>query len=230
MHKILADILRRKRREVALAKTFLPLQQLVREAEGFTHKSQFRLRLENASDRGAIIAEIKVASPTYPNLGVLADASARARIYERAGADGISFITEKHYFKTDLGDLAGVQAATTLPVLQKDFVIDEYQIYASHQAGVDALLLIAGLVEAPLLRRFVAIAQKLGIEPVVEVNTSDDLEQAVSTDTAIIAVNARDLKTFNVDKLQACNLIEHVPKRYLTLGFSGVKSYEDVRR
>src|SRR5476651_1861136 len=104
MHNILEDIARRKRAEVDEARVSKPLDQLARESEGFTHKSRFMQHILRAQDNGAIIAEIKLASPTHTALGAIDDVESRARMYEKAGADAISFITEKHYFKTELAD------------------------------------------------------------------------------------------------------------------------------
>jgi indole-3-glycerol phosphate synthase len=116
-----------------------------------------------------------------------------------------------------------------LPILHKDFVIDEYHVYDSHQAGADGLLLIARLVGWAQLRRLVTLTKSLGIEPVVEVNDEEDLAKALTTDTEIIAVNARDLGTFIVDVPAACRLLETLPPAYLKLGFSGVESAKQVR-
>lgn len=178
----------------------------------------------------AIIAEIKFASPTNPNLGSPEDLLDRAREYQKAGADAISIITEKHIFKGDIEFVRQVKKVVNIPILQKDFVINEQQIYEAKSVGADALLFIARLVSEEKLKAFVLLAQKLGIEPVVEVFDEKDLKKAVATATRIIAVNARDLKTFVVDVDKACKLMKKIPNGFIKLGFSGIKSKTEVKK
>lgn len=176
----------------------------------------------------ALIAEIKFASPTNKNLGSPADLLSIARTYEKAQTDAISIITEKHFFNGDVSYISRVKNEVNVPVLQKDFVIDSSQIYEAKNLGSDALLLIARLVSGTELESFVDICFSLGIEPVVEIASEEDLEKALATKTNIIAVNARDLQKFTVDIGKACKLLQRVPKKFITLGFSGVSSKEDV--
>lgn len=178
----------------------------------------------------AIIAEMKFASPTNPNLGSSEDLLDRAREYQKAGADAISIITEKHVFKGDIGFVSQVKKVVKIPILQKDFVIDKQQIYEAKNAGADALLLIARIVSKKQLKAFVLLVQKLGIEPVVEVFDEKDLKKAVATATKFIAVNARDLETFVVDVDKACKLMEKIPDRFIKLGFSGISSKTEVKK
>ncbi len=176
----------------------------------------------------AIIAEVKFASPTIPYLGSPGDLRTRVKEYERAGADAISIITEKHFFKGDIGFVSQVKKVVKIPVLQKDFIIDPYQIYEAKSAGSNALLFIARLVSKEKLQIFVLLAQKLGIEPIIEVFNEKDLKKAVATKTLFIAVNARDLETFIVDVPKACELIKNIPDRFIKLGFSGIESKKEV--
>lgn len=178
----------------------------------------------------AIIAEIKFASPTNLNLGSPEDLLSRAREYEKAGADAISIITEKHVFKGDIRFVKQVKKVVKIPILQKDFVVDESQIYEAKKAGADALLLIARIVSKEQLKAFVLLAQKLGIEPVVEVFDEKDLKYAVATATRFIAVNARDLETFIVDVDKACKLMKKIPNKFISLGFSGIQSKVEVEK
>ncbi len=172
----------------------------------------------------AIIAEIKLASPSESLLGSEDNLIERVKQYEEAGVDAISVVTEKHFFKGDPSFISKVKQAVSISVLQKDFVIDEYQIYEAKKMGADAILLIARLVEKKVLKHFVELCFAGGIEPVVEVHKAEDLEKALATSTKIIAVNARDLDTFAVDVKKACKLLKSIPKKYIRLGFSGVSS------
>lgn len=176
----------------------------------------------------AIIAEIKFASPTESHLGSPDRLLERAKQYEVA--DAISVVTEKHFFHGDPAFIAQIKSVTSLPVLQKDFIIDEYQLYEVAKNGADAILLIAKLLSGAQLLLFVKLAQKLGIEPVVEINDELDLEKAKLTTTRIIAVNARDLHSFIVDVDRACKLMKKIPDQFIKLGFSGVNSRTEIKK
>lgn len=175
-----------------------------------------------------IIGEVKLASPS---VGVLAPADVfipKVHEYRNAGIDAISVITEKHFFHGDSAYIKQVTEAVSLPVLQKDFVIDEQQIYEAKALGADALLLIARILTTQKLSKFVEHCLALDIEPVVEIHSVSDLRKAVKTHTRIIAVNARNLETFYVDVENACRLIKKIPVGYVKLGFSGITSRKEV--
>jgi len=233
MHNILLEIIEKKREDLEESKKNLNFNSSLR---GGTTKQSLRRSPRGVypafcgvrDDGFILIAEIKFASPTSPHLGSPKDLLQRAKEYEQAGADAISVITEKHFFKGDPAFVTQVKEAVTLPVLQKDFVIDECQIYEAKKIGSDALLLIARLVDKETLKQFVMLCKKLKLEPVVEVNNEEDLEKAIATETNIIAVNARDLETFHVDVAKACRLMEQIPEKFIKLGFSGVTSSDEV--
>lgn len=181
-------------------------------------------------DKMVIIAEIKIASPTVPYFGSEKDIIKRAVNYEAAGADAISVITEKHFFKGNTKFISQIKKDVNLAILQKDFVIDAYQIYESKIIGANALLLIAKIVNQKTLKKFVSLCQEIGLEPVVEISDEADLKKALITSTKIIAVNARNLKTFKVDVDVACLLIKKIPNKFIKLGFSGIKSSDEVKK
>jgi indole-3-glycerol phosphate synthase len=177
----------------------------------------------------AIIAEVKLASPSAGKLGSANELADRARQYEAGGADALSIVTEKHFFKGDPAFVQEAKGAVSLPVLMKDFVLDTYQLYEARLAGADAVLLIARIVPPSLLPTLVEEALLIGLEPVVEVHDERDLASALSTKTGVIAVNARDLDTFEIDVAKACRLLLTVPDRFLRLGFSGVAGKLEAR-
>lgn len=179
-------------------------------------------------NRISLIAEIKFASPTHTDLGKHEDVVIRAKEYKKSGAEAISLITEKHYFKGDGKFISQIKENVSTPVLQKDFVIDPYQIYEAKRFGSDALLLIARLVDGKKLKKFVDLCFSLGIEPVVEINNEEDLQKALETKTNIIAVNARDFETLTVSINNACVLMRKIPDQFIKLGFSGIHSANDV--
>lgn len=182
----------------------------------------------SAFNNFGIIAEIKLASPSAGNLANSEDVLEIASDYKEGGADAISIITEEYFFKGDIKFIKLVKEKSNLPILQKDFVVDPYQIYESRIAGADALLLIAKIISPDQLIKFTDLCFKIGIEPVVEINDDLDLENALNTKTRIIAVNARDLDNFKVDVERACELVRKIPGDYLKLGFSGVNSKDEV--
>lgn len=181
-------------------------------------------------NKTVIIAEIKLASPTVTYFGSEKDIVKRAVDYELARADGISVITEKHYFKGSPEFIPLIKKRVNIPILQKDFVINSYQIYQAKIIGADALLLVAKIVNKKTLIEFVSLCQEIGVEPVVEINDEVDLKKALTTPTKIIAVNARDLETFVVNVDQACQLMRKIPDRFIKLGFSGIKSVSEVKK
>jgi indole-3-glycerol phosphate synthase len=230
VNRILEKIIARKSEDLQERKKRLTLQELRGQVKRNKESGSFYRAITQVVNNPAIIAEVKFASPTNLNMGVPEELLSRVKQYEEAGADVISIITEKHFFKGDISFVKEVKKTVSLPVLQKDFVIDEYQIYEARQAQADAFLLISRLLDGEMLRRFVFLSKQLGIEPVVEINDEKDLEKAVATGTRFIAVNSRDLDTFEVDVMQACNLMKKIPERFIRLGFCGIASVDEVRQ
>ncbi len=170
----------------------------------------------------SIIAEIKLSSPSAGKLGEEKELEKRVIVYEKSGADAVSLVVDQKYFDGELEFIRRIKSAVSLPVLAKDFILDPYQIYEMKAYGTDAVLLIAKIVSLVKLVQLVKLARELDLEPVVEVQNGEELQNATQTDTKIIAVNARDLDTFNVDIDRACELISSIPKKFISLGFSGV--------
>lgn len=182
----------------------------------------------------AIIAEIKLATPTAGILGMANEVVRRARSYERAGADAISVVTDNKYFGGRPDFISSIKKSVSLPILMKDFVIDPYQVYEAKIIGADALLFIAKILTKRQLKKLVSIAVDIGIEPVVEVQNADELGSALALSerhrVECVAVNARNLDDFQVDINRACSLLKLIPKEKLALGFSGVKGRDEVEK
>jgi indole-3-glycerol phosphate synthase len=153
-----------------------------------------------------------------------------AQSYEAAGASALSVLTEERYFLGSLHDLETVRAAVRLPVLRKDFILDDYQIYESVAAGADALLLIVAALSDEDLRRFLELCQSLRIAPLVEVHDESELERALGAGARIIGVNNRDLKTLEVDLEVSLRLRPGIPPGSIAVSESGIKTSEDLRR
>lgn len=226
MQNNLDPIIKKTQEDLLKRKKETPLKKLVISS----NTRDFYNAVKNPK-RGsvAIIAEVKFASPNVSDLSSKTSLDERVRQYD-IGADAISIVTEKHFFKGDPKFVSQIKEISLLPVLQKDFIIDPYQLYEVAQNNADAVLLIAKILSEKELKSFVEIAQRLNLEPVVEVNNELDLKKATKTNTRIIAVNARDLTSFIVDVDRACILIKKIPNRFLKLGFSGVSSRTQIKK
>lgn len=177
----------------------------------------------------ALIAEIKRASPSVGVIKEDVDLCRIAHEYQTGGACAISVLTEAHFFKGDLSYLHLIKEKTSLPVLQKDFILDPFQIYEGRVSGADAILLIASLLEREQLKEFVDLAQKLHMVPLVEVHNEDDLEKTSSLNLPLIGINNRDLRTFEVDLRTTLRLKRKISSKMKVISESGIKNSEDVK-
>jgi indole-3-glycerol phosphate synthase len=178
----------------------------------------------------ALIAEIKQASPSAGVIGDGADIAGMACAYQAGGASAVSVLTEPHFFQGALSHLRQVQEAVSLPVLQKDFIIDPFQIYEGRMAGADAILLIAAILDPRQLRELAALARSLGLVPLVEIHDEEDLKKIAGLDLLLIGINNRNLKTLGVDLETTIRLIERVHRGAMVISESGIKDRKDVLR
>jgi tryptophan synthase beta chain len=169
-----------------------------------------------------LIAEVKRRSPSAGAIAANADPVALARAYEAGGASAISVLCEPHWFGGSVADLRAVRAAVTLPVLAKEFVVDERQLPLLRAAGADMVLLIAAILPGKKLARFVELARELGLEPLVEAHDERELDAALATDARVIGLNNRNLRTLTVDPDNCLRLRRLVPDDRLVVGESGV--------
>ena len=187
-------------------------------------------RLQNAisNDGINIIAEIKRASPSKGVINDKIDVAETAQNYQAGGAAAISVLTEEDFFKGSLDDLRAARTATSLPILRKDFVFDEFQIYEAAEAGADAILLIVAMLDEKLLTELFRPAAELGLDALVEVHTLDELEKAKKIGAKLIGVNNRDLHSFNVSLDVSRELIKHKPADALMIAESGITSRDEI--
>jgi len=180
----------------------------------------------------ALIAEIKRASPSRGMIQEGLDPVLQARTYVDNGAAAISVLTESRYFKGSLEDLMAVKntMGNKLPVLRKDFIFDEYQIYESRAYGADCLLLIVALLDSTQLTELLSLSHQLGMNCLVEVHNEKELERAVASGARIIGVNNRDLRTFHVDLNTTIRLKLLIPPGHIVVSESGIRNREDVAR
>ena len=175
-----------------------------------------------------IIAEVKKASPSKGVIRDDFDPLILAREYEENGASAISVLTEEAYFQGSLEHLKLIKENTGLPVLRKDFIIDEYQIYEARLAGADAVLLIAAILDEKALKNFLWLTDALGMAALVEVHDGDEMKRALEAGASLIGVNNRDLKTFKVDINATIRLAPLVPKDKILVSESGLGARADI--
>jgi indole-3-glycerol phosphate synthase len=175
-----------------------------------------------------LIAEVKRASPSAGAIDVHADPAATARAYEAGGAAAISVLTEPRHFGGALADLTLVRSTVGIPVLRKDFLIHVGQVMEARSAGADSVLLIASCLDDDALIAMLAAARSVGMEPLVETHSDDDLRRALETDARVIGVNARDLETLEVDVAAAIDRLTRVPVDRVAVLESGIGSRADA--
>jgi indole-3-glycerol phosphate synthase len=230
---LLSEIVSSKQRRVDQAKKLVPLEQMramANQARLGSRRHAFGGALDDASEIN-IIAEFKRRSPSKGEIRGDADPLITAMAYQSAGAAAISVLTEEDYFGGSLDDLRAARKAVSLPILRKDFVFDEYQVYESAAAGADAVLLIVAALDDEALGRLRRITEdELGMDALVEVHTAGEMRRAAASGAKIIGVNNRDLQTFTVSLETSVQLAPIAPKGSVLISESGIQSGGDIRR
>ncbi|MBH77854.1 MAG: indole-3-glycerol phosphate synthase [Dehalococcoidia bacterium] len=227
-------IVAKRREDIAQAKVVRPIGELQREADSGLPPINFKVRLEHSPP--AVIAEIKRASPSKGDIAPAMDAAQQAIRYARGGAAAISVLTEPQWFKGTLEDLRKTREALEVlganrpGVLRKDFIIDEYQVLEARIYGADAVLLIVSCLDDESLARLLSYSQDLGMDALVEVNNSEEMERAGQAGAQLIGINNRDLNTFDVDLSTTERLAGETPNGSLLAALSGINKREDVAR
>ncbi|WP_314145887.1 indole-3-glycerol phosphate synthase TrpC [uncultured Leifsonia sp.] len=180
------------------------------------------------AERVKIIAEVKRASPSRGDLAEIPDPAALAAQYEAGGASAISVLTEERRFRGSLADLEAVRATVSLPVLRKEFVAEPYQVFEARAAGADLVLLIVAALEQKQLVALHDLITQLGMTPLVEAHTEDELSRAFDTGAKLVGVNARNLSTFELDRDLFGRLAGAYPSGVIRVAESAVKSAADV--
>ena len=227
---ILAEIVRHKRQEVAGLKAAQPRAALEALCRGLAAPRDFERALTPVRGGVRLIAEVKKASPSRGVLAADLDPIALASTYGKHGADTISVLTDAKYFQGSLDILRQVRVAVDVPLLRKDFTIDEYQLWEARAAGADAVLLIVAILEPALLRDLAAAAKGLGLAALVECHTEPELEVALAAGSRLIGINNRDLGTFETRIETTLALLPRIPPGPIVVSESGFFSGADVRR
>ena len=224
---ILQKIVENTETNLAQKKAELSLEQ-IKTALDDLHLPRGRFK-ENISNKDeAIIAEIKKASPSAGVISEDFDPIKKAVEYEAFGASALSILTEEDFFMGSVSYLKDVKKITNLPILRKDFMIDEYQIYESKLIGADCILLIASILSDQQIKDFINISQQLELDYLIEVHDENELRRVEHFEDALIGVNNRNLKTFEVDLDNSVRLRNAFKQKNIFIAESGIKSREDI--
>ncbi|WP_062429106.1 indole-3-glycerol phosphate synthase TrpC [Treponema endosymbiont of Eucomonympha sp.] len=230
---ILDDIAASARRRVETAKRRVPLERIREQAaakiDGAVGTTGARFRDALAAPGLSFICEVKKASPSKGVIAADFPYRAIAREYEAAGAAAISVLTEPEYFKGSDEYLREIAAAADIPVLRKDFVVDEYQLYEAKLLGASAVLLICALLDTRTLAVYLGVAHSLGLSALAEAHSEAEVASALEAGAGIVGINNRDLKTFAVDLNTTGRLRKLIPDGRLVVSESGIHTADDIR-
>jgi indole-3-glycerol phosphate synthase len=224
---VLDRIVEAKARRVEEAKQRAPVGSLARSRTRDAHSFAGALSRKGSI---SIIAEIKHRSPSKGIMREDFDPVWIAESYANGGAAALSVLCEEDFFGGSLEHLGAIRERVELPLLRKDFVFDEYQLYESVVAGADAVLLIVAILEDELLAKLIGLANELGLDALVEVHTLDEMKRATRSGASIIGVNNRDLTTFNVSVETSIELAPLAPEGAILISESGINTGSDIRR
>lgn len=224
---ILQKIVENTETNLAQKKAELSLEQIKTALESLhLPRGRFKDNISNKDE--AIIAEIKKASPSAGVISEGFDPIKKAIEYEAFGASALSILTEEDFFMGSVSYLKDVKKITNLPILRKDFMIDEYQIYESKLIGADCILLIASILSDQQIKDFINISQQLELDYLIEVHDENELRRVEHFKDALIGVNNRNLKTFEVDLDNSVRLRNAFKQKNIFIAESGIKSREDI--
>ena len=226
---ILDQIVAKTKFKLKEKKQGLSIEELISKLDFQNFKeSNFKKSLENKTQ--AIIAEIKKASPSAGIISKNFDPILKAKEYESFGVSALSILTEEDYFLGNIQYLKDIRANTSLPILRKDFIVDDYQIYESKLIGADCILLIASILNDEELKIFSETAEKLKLDYIIEVHNEEELHRIENFSSAIIGVNNRNLKTFEVDINNSIKLKKIFKEDNIFISESGIKSKKDIEQ
>jgi indole-3-glycerol phosphate synthase len=223
LEKIIVD----KRREVELKKSIIPISQLENSVLFNSRTHSLSKLLQNSSS--GIIAEHKRKSPSKQTINSSFTVEEVVKGYQNAGVCGISVLTDMKYFGGSLDDLLLARASVTIPLLRKEFIIDEYQLIEAKAHGADVILLIAAVLTRQEIKHLSEFAQSLGLEVLLEVHNEEELQKAIMPSLNMIGVNNRNLKTFEVSLSYSKELANLIPNEFVKISESGISNVADVQ-
>ena len=229
MQGILKKICNKKIEELEYAKIKCSLQSLKKLLPAKDNRN-FKELLQSSqiNKKTNIIAEIKKSSPSAGEIIKDYQPEKIAIEYEKSGAGALSILTEKFFFNGQLDHLSLLNKKSNLPILRKDFILDEYQIFESKVFKADAILLIASILDDTQINEFIDLADKIGLDCIIETHSPEELERAMKINYPIIGINNRNLKNLSVDINNTLDLIKKVPKDFIIVAESGIKAKNDI--
>jgi len=227
---ILNKIVNSTKKRVKLEKEKVPLEKMKDMAKNIDTNFDFTFEKALKKDGVSFICEVKKASPSKGIISSDFDYIKIAKEYEKVGASCISVLTEPEFFKGDNVYLKEIRSAVEIPLLRKDFIIDEYQIYQSKTLGANAVLLICALLDTKTIEQYIKVCNSLGLCAVVEVHDEKEVQSALSANARIIGVNNRNLKDFTVDINNSLKLRNLVPSDVTFISESGIKTAKDIEK
>ncbi len=227
---MLDQIIREKKRELGVLKNQIPLSE-IKKAMKRNHHLPISLakKLSTNRNRPHFICEMKKASPSEGLLRKHFDPDQILGEFEKGGACGISILTDTAYFQGGNDVMLQVRRLTKLPLLRKDFIFDDYQVYETKWIGADVILLMVSILEKKRLKELLSLAHRLGMECLVEIHDEAEIKTAAQVGAQIIGINNRNLKTLGVDSHHADRLISKIPQDILKVVESGIYSNKDIR-
>ncbi len=224
---ILDQIIASKKKEVALKKSVVSIAQL--ENSDLFNKKTNSLSKSIINSTSGIIAEHKRRSPSKATINNSFAVEDVVKGYENAGASGISVLTDMQYFGGSLEDLLLARTSVQIPLLRKEFIVDEYQLLEAKAFGADAILLIAAVLTKEEIKQLSEFAQSLALEVLLEVHNQEELDKSSMPSLDLIGVNNRNLKTFEVSLQNSIDLINHIPNDFVKISESGITTTNDIK-
>ncbi len=225
MATVLDSIIEGVREDLAARRAETPLQEITARAAAAAPALDALAALKGGREDSSgvrIISEVKRSSPSKGELADIPDPAQLARAYQSGGASVISVLTERRRFRGSLADLAAVRTAVDIPVLRKDFMVEEYQFHEARAYGADLVLLIVAALDDAQLRDFLTLTHELGMNALVEAHTEEEIQRAAAAGSKIVGVNVRNLKTLDVDVAHYEAMARHLPEEAVRIAESGV--------
>ena len=232
MENLLKKICHDKKKEIQENKKKCSYKTLEKLLPNKEIKRNFKNNLIKAqvNKKNFIIGEIKKSSPSAGNIIKNYYPEELALIYENAGVGAISILTEKNYFEGNIDHLSLIKKRTNLPILRKDFIIDEYQILESKVYNADAILLIVSILTDTELKQYLKIAEEINLDCIIETHNENEIKRAIDIGYPIIGINNRNLKNLSIDINNTAKLVNNIDKKFTVIGESGIKSKNDINK
>ncbi len=221
---ILDKIILNKRKEIENSKSSKPVKFI--EKSVFFQKETISLK-KFLIERSGVISEFKRKSPSKPSINLDADINSIVMGYEKANSSAVSILTDNLFFGGTKQDILSVREKITIPILRKDFIVDEYQVFESKSLGADAILLIASCLSVNEVNRLSSLAKSLGLETILEVHSKEEIKH-LNENIDVVGVNNRNLKLFKTDLNNSINLSKIIPERFFKISESGISSLNDI--